>query len=60
MKCYPEPEDNFAAILDAYAQTRTSEQMKKEMGVFYTYYEQAQAILRRSHVLCLLPESELK
>ena len=60
VKCYPEPEDNFAAILDAYAQTRTSEQMKKEMGVFYTYYEQAQAILRRSHVLCLLPESELK
>lgn len=53
-------EENMMAMLGKYMQMRTTEKMKRDMGMFYAYYESIQAILHRDHILCLLPETELK
>lgn len=60
VKCYPELKDDFAALWATYSQSKAAEQMKREMGAFYTYYRQVQAVLHRDHLLCLLPEAEIK
>lgn len=60
VECYPTMEENMMAMLGKYMQMRTTEKMKREMGMFYAYYESIQAILHRDHILCLLPETELK
>ncbi len=60
VECYPTAEENMKSILGKLMQTRVSETKKQEMGVFYTYYESVQAILHRSHILCLMPATELK
>lgn len=60
VECYPTAEENMKSLLGKLMQTRVSEAKKKEMGVFYSYYERVQAILHRNHILCLMPESELK
>lgn len=60
VECYPTMEENMMAMLGKYMQMRTTEKMKRDMGMFYTYYESIQAILHRDHILCLLPETELK
>ena len=60
VECYPTMEANMMAMLGKYMQMRTTEKMKRDMGMFYAYYESIQAILHRDHILCLLPETELK
>lgn len=60
VECYPTMEENMMAMLGKYMQMRTTEKMKRDMGLFYAYYESIQAILHRDHILCLLPETELK
>lgn len=60
VECYPTMEENMMAMLGKYMQMRTTEKMKRNMGMFYAYYESIQAILHRDHILCLLPETELK
>ncbi|MDO4971239.1 MAG: signal peptide peptidase SppA [Bacteroidales bacterium] len=60
VQCYPSAEEDMKAIFGKYMQMRATENMKREMGIFYTYYEKLQAIMHRDHILCLLPESELK
>lgn len=60
VECYPTMEGNMMAMLGKYMQMRTTEKMKRDMGMFYAYYESIQAILHRDHILCLLPETELK
>lgn len=60
VECYPTMEENMMAMLGKYMQMRTTEKMKRDMGIFYAYYESIQAILHRDHILCLLPETELK
>lgn len=60
VECYPTMEENMMAMLGKVVQMRTTEKMKREMGMFYAYYESIQAILHRDHILCLLPETELK
>lgn len=60
VECYPTMEENMMAMLGKYMQMRTTEKMKRDMGMFYAYYESIQAILHRDHILCLLPETELK
>ena len=39
---------------------QTEEKLKQEMGLFYTSYSQLEAILNRDHVLCLMPEFEIR
>ena len=56
VECYPTMEENMMAMLGKYMQMRTTEKMKRDMGMFYAYYESIQAILHRDHILCLLPE----
>lgn len=60
VECYPTMEENMMAMPGKYMQMRTTEKMKRDMGMFYAYYESIQAILHRDHILCLLPETELK
>lgn len=60
VECYPTMEENMMAMLGKYMQMRATEKMKRDMGMFYAYYESIQAILHRDHILCLLPETELK
>lgn len=60
VECYPTMEENMMAMLGKYMQMRTTEKMKRDMGMFYAYYESIQAILHRDYILCLLPETELK
>lgn len=60
VECYPTMEENMMAMLGKYMQMRTTEKMKRDMGMFYAYYESIQTILHRDHILCLLPETELK
>ncbi|MDO4510984.1 MAG: signal peptide peptidase SppA [Bacteroidales bacterium] len=60
VECYPSAEQGMKELFQRYMHARATEQMKREMGVFYTYYEQVQAMLNRRHILCLLPVSELK
>ena len=60
VECYPTMEENMMAMLGKYMQMRSTEKMKRDMGMFYAYYESIQAILHRDHILCLLPETELK
>ena len=47
-------------LFQQYAQYRNQEQLKRQMGIFYTYYEELQAILNRQHVLCLMPPIEIR
>lgn len=57
---YPAIEDPFQAILDKYMVTRYESRLQDEMGVLYDWHKQLQRILGRDHVLCLMPEGEVK
>lgn len=60
VKAYPETQVSFVKLFQQYAQYRNQEQLKRQMGIFYTYYEELQAILNRQHVLCLMPPIEIR
>lgn len=60
VECYPSAEESLMALLGRLPQAKATEGIKREMGAFYTYYQSVEAILHRNHVLCLLPDTELK
>ena len=60
VQSYPGNEMSFGKLLKAYSNAKAEEAVKKEMGIFYTYYEQLQAILGRQHVLCLMEPVVIK
>lgn len=55
----PETEMNFQALLGQMARSRVEVDMQRRMGMFYTYYEQLQAILNRDQVLCIMEPVEI-
>lgn len=57
---YPALEDKFMSMLDKYMVTRYETRLQGEMGVLYDWHKQLQRILGRDHVLCLMPESEIR
>lgn len=55
----PVLEMGFGDIFGYMSQSKVENDMKKRMGLFYTYYEQLQAILSRERVLCLMEPVEI-
>lgn len=51
---YPTVEDQFMRMFGQYAALREQEKMRERMGLFYDYYIEAQRIMQRKHVLCLM------
>lgn len=60
VECYPSAEESLMSLLGKLPQMKATEGMKREMGAFYTSYQSVEAILHRDHILCLLPDTELK
>ncbi len=56
---HPDKEFSINSLLGKMAQTRVEEDMQRRMGVFYTYYEQLQAILNRDRVQCIMEPVEI-
>lgn len=55
----PTLEMDFRDVFGYMSQSKMEEDMKQRMGLFYTYYEQLQAILSRERVLCLMEPVEI-
>ncbi|MBR5117714.1 MAG: signal peptide peptidase SppA [Muribaculaceae bacterium] len=55
----PEMEMSFKSMLGQMTRSKVEEDMQRRMGIFYTYYEQLQAILSRDHVQCLMEPVEI-
>ena len=55
----PEMDLSFKAMLGKMARSRVEADMQRRMGMFYTYYEQLQAILNRDQVLCIMEPVEI-
>lgn len=55
----PETEMSFKSILGQMARSNVEADMQRRMGMFYTYYEQLQAILNRDQVLCIMEPVEI-
>lgn len=51
-----EPDKNLATLLQQMRSHGLSMQMRQQMGIFYTSYEQLRDIMGREHMLCLMPE----
>lgn len=60
VNCYPELKTSWKQMLMQLGANQTEEKLKQEMGLFYTSYSQLEAILNRDHVLCLMPEFEIR
>ena len=48
------------SLLDKYMVTRYESRLQGEMGLLYDWHKQLQRILGRDHVLCLMPEGEIR
>ena len=57
---YPALEDPFMSLLDKYMVTRYESRLQGEMGLLYDWHKQLQRIMGRDHVLCLMPEGEIR
>ena len=56
---YPDLNAKFTEMFDEMMVMRYEERLRGEMGILYEYHKQLQAILRRDHILCLMPESAI-
>ncbi len=56
---YPDLNAKFTEMFDEMMAMRYEERLRGEMGILYEYHKQLQAILRRDHILCLMPESAI-
>lgn len=57
---YPALEDPFMSMLDKYMVSRYESRLQGEMGLLYDWHKQLQRIMGRDHILCLMPEVEIK
>ena len=55
----PNMEFTFKSMLGQMTRSKVEEDMQRRMGIFYTYYEQLQAILSRDQVQCLMEPVEI-
>ena len=56
---YPNTELSFMDMLSSMGYMKVESDMQKRMGLFYSSYEQLQAILGRDRVLCLMEPVEI-
>lgn len=56
---YPSLEPSFMDLLSSMQKMRIENDMRQRMGIFYTYYEQLQAIMGRDKVLCIMEPVEI-
>lgn len=56
---YPSLEPSFMDLLSSMQKMRVENDMRQRMGIFYTYYEQLQAIMGRDKVLCIMEPVEI-
>lgn len=56
---YPSLEPSFMDLLSSMQKMRIENDMRQRMGIFYTYYEQLQAIMGRDKVLCIMEPIEI-
>ena len=57
---YPALEDPFMSMLDKYMVSRYESRLQGEMGLLYDWHKQLQRIMGRDHILCLMPDVEIK
>jgi len=57
---YPEAKDKFEALLEKYMNSRYEARLKEELGPLYEWHQEMQRILKRDHILCLMPVAEIK
>ena len=57
---YPNTEMSFMDMLSSMGYMKVESDIQKRMGIFYSSYEQLQAILQRDRVLCLMEPIEIK
>ena len=56
---YPNQEMSFFDMLTSMQGMKLENDMRNRMGMFYTYYEQLQAILGRDRILCMMEPIEI-
>lgn len=56
---YPTVDNSFIAMLEDMQKMKVRQEMKEQMGMFFTYYEQLQEMMGRHKILCLMEPVEL-
>lgn len=56
---YPDMEMSFMDMFSTMSSIRQENELRQRMGLFYTTYEQLQAILSRERILCLMEPIEI-
>lgn len=56
---YPEITYGLGDILGFMTRTKVENEMRHRMGMFYTYYERLESILKRDQVLCIMEPIEI-
>ena len=51
---YPDAKNRWLKLLDKYADARADKQLQERFGIIYDTYRQAEAMLSRKHVLCMM------
>lgn len=57
---YPTPEESFLGMLKSMGYAHVQSDLQQRMGLFYSSYEQLQAIMRRDRVLCIMEPMDIK
>lgn len=51
---YPDAKNRWLKMLDKYTDARADKQLQERFGIIYDTYRQAEAMLSRKHVLCMM------
>lgn len=51
---YPDAKNRWLKLLDKYTDARADKQLQERFGIIYDTYRQAEAMLSRKHVLCMM------
>ena len=57
---YPSLQEEWTSLLGSVMKTNYEMKAQKEMGMFYTYYQELSQVLNRHHILCLMEPIDLK
>ena len=57
---YPKLTSKWERIISKYAQSKSDEHLRGDLGALYDLYYEASKLLRRSHVLCLMEPVEIR
>ena len=57
---YPAVKDKFESFMEKYMNSSYEARMQEEFGPLYEWHKEVQRILRRDHILCLMPVSDIQ